>query len=340
MTDIGRQHDMLLSSILESAVDDLPSFRSSVMGQKVVEDELRKTAHGAIIEKYGIRLCPSVPITEPIQAVDSGSIIEQKSGMFLAVAVGVRYGKKVDTHLERVSSPYMPDHGSLIKMLRLKIELLLLADVSDVTILDNSYWSVLRDTNQALSGLNNNAYSQELESLLQEIAMNDDNLFHRFICNDKIIAMSKSPVASSISESLGYGSISDKRLMTIALRPDEYTAPMQILQSTGASRFGEHKSFSPVTFSAIEKVYKEDLLLTFYKPWPFKPAYRIEFHRSQASNIETILRRIKADTSSVTIVEPENQYLADRIAKGVSALSELYAVVAQSVDDSMYSEYR
>ena len=61
-------------------------------------------------------------------------------------------------------------------------------------------------------------------------------------------------------------------------------------------------------------------------------------HATNASNYAAALNA--TSTSSVTIGEPETQYLADRIAKGVSALSELYAVVAQSVDDSMYSEYR
>jgi len=341
MDESSRNTDVLLSTLLSHATDDLEAFVAELASIDCQINTARNHARPITINKYGIMRCPSEPLQQSVSAVDSGSLIDQRSGVFLALVAGVRYGANVKTNALRYMAQFEPDQGTVVRVMRMSTELSLLWDVEETTIMDDSFWTLLRNANQALSSMKDGTFaSVESERLLNEFCVGHDSLILRTLRNDHIIAMSKSGLSGSISENLGFAPMSDKKLMSVVLYPDEYVSPLQIRHSDTNVNFGVHSQFGNDARREIEKIYKENLMFTFYKPWVFKPAYRVEFHRTKENQLKDILRRIKWDTRHIDIIEPENQFLADRFSKSVSGLAELYRTAAMTHSREVFENYR
>jgi len=341
MSDDYRR-DVLFSKLLEKATDDLPLFLDSLSKLQEEHDRALENARDQLINRYDVKVCPSEPVILSIPAVDSATVIEQKNSVILAMVAGVRYGDSVDVYFKRTVSPFESDQGSLLMILRMHAELSLLSSINEFTIMDNSFWSVLMNINRAATKKKSGGLSDyDAVSLLEDLALFPDSLLIRMLRNPYVIAMSKSAIADSISTSLGYMSISDKALMGLALRENEFLNPLVLGKGELNARFGIHSDIGlEDERREIDRIYSTDLLVTFYKPWAFKPAYRVEFHSSQRAELQSILQRIKYDTRHRTIIEPENQFLADRIVKSVSELVTLYGAAAIQRFPSIYGNYR
>ena len=334
--------DILFSELLAKATDDLPAFLNGLSRIQSEHDRATNGSRSQIINRYGVERCHSEPIAMSIPAVDSASVVDQKSSALLSLVAGVRYGETVSTYFKSVVAPFESDKGSLSMIMRMHAELSLLADTSEVTIMDNSFWSVLMNINQAATkNKSGGIANKDAVDLLSDLALFPDSLLLQVLRNSNVIAMSKSAIADSISVSLGYMSISDKAIMTIALNEDEFLHPQVLGKGALNARFGIHNEIGLAEErKEIDSIYSNELMVTFYKPWPFKPAYRVEFHKSRKDELQTILQRIKFDTRHRTIIEPENQFLADRVAKSISELPMLYNSAALQRYPTIYGNYR
>lgn len=118
----------------------------------------------------------------------------------------------------------------------------------------------------------------------------------------------------------------DRAILSTVMDADHYIHPIQH-KSAGSESwhistkvFGEPKNL-------VEKVQKcvravKRLHITYYKPKPFLPAFRIEVPASLASNgaqLKMLLRGIEFQTQTPGILEPYPLYMADRMVKNLSS---------------------
>lgn len=339
---VGRNDDVLLSQLTESAADDLSEFLLEMEKIQQEHDRAIRDGRQAVIDRYGIAVCNGEPLRQPIPAVDSGNVIDTRLGVAVAFVAGVYYGSTVKTNYKRIIAAPEMVQGNLATLLRLWAELDLLSRAEETVIMDNSFWSVLQNANVVAYQHKNGAFDQDnIQDFLDLTISQKDSLFLHTIRNPSIIAMSKSAVADALSKTVGYEKLKDKILMTLVLNEDEFLEPLLLGKGELNARFGIHPDIGDAeTRKEIDSIYAKDLLVTFYKPWRFKPAYRVEFHKSQWDGFPNVLRRIKWDTRHQTIIEPENQFLADRFAKSVGGLVEMYKSAAAHRYPDIYRSFR
>jgi hypothetical protein len=147
--------------------------------------------------------------------------------------------------------------------------------------------------------------------------------------------------------------LDDKTSMTLILNAGEFTKPLPVGQTTKTERVWKDLYISVSSkfdFQGKRDKIKEDLnqaiilpksrkvYFTYYKPYQWSPAYRIEMKESCANTeieLAKVLKAIKEQVVSTEIKEPYPQYLADLMAKSISGgLEALRAVVQYQFSDN------
>lgn len=208
---------------------------------------------------------------------------------------------------------------------RMARETALLAASPGITIADNSLWSFLMEFNQAITARHNvgNEADSFCELIDDMIARGD---FLRMLQNENIIAMPKLGISQSLSKSAKfseffYGPVTDRAACSIILDTDEYLSP-QPLSVVG--KFGVERRFGEAKDSElIQHIYENDLFFTYYKPWPYKQAYRIEGRKSVLS--DALFASVKDATKVREIAEPVPQFMVDHAVKQLSGIATLYS---------------
>lgn len=274
-------------------------------------------------------------------AIDSASVPVDLSEVFTIVSLAVHYSPhhKPKFVANRKTGYNNEGYKHLAVGLRLHGELKLLAEADSFTIADNSWWSYLMDTNKLITAYENLSSDERepFQQLYEEVTQPQHGYFLKAIENSNIIAMSKSGSSQATCKRKGYSGffsspVSDLALFSQILRPGEYTKPFPLKFMTEASFGVEKRGWSTQDAEQINQRYssRDGLNVLFFKPWPYKKAFRIEIGYEVFSNeklFQELLSVIRNETQHHTIIEPVPQMLADKLAKQVSAISRMYGSI-------------
>lgn len=207
---------------------------------------------------------------------------------------------------------------------RMVREASLLAASEQVTIADNSLWSFLMEFNQAITA-RHNAADQAGEFCDLVDTFTAAGAFLQMLENERVIAMPKLGVSQSLAKSERFarffdGPVTDRAACSVLLEADEYLVP-QPLSVVG--QFGVERRFGEqADADAIKHIYEKELFFTYYKPWPYKQAYRIEGRRDALT--PDLFASVKEATQIREIAEPEPQFMVDHAVKQLSGIAKLY----------------
>ena len=178
---------------------------------------------------------------------------------------------------------------------------------------------------------------EPFKQIYDEVTQHGDGYFLRAVLNPNIIAMSKTGSSQATCKRHAYKEffsqpVSDLALFSHILHPGEYTKPYHLKFMTDASFGVEKRGWSASDANLINERYssRDGLNVIFFKPWPYKKAFRIEFGYEAFPNdieIHKLLTIIRDETQHHTIIEPVAQMYADRLAKQVSAISRMYGSI-------------
>ena len=154
--------------------------------------------------------------------------------------------------------------------------------------------------------------------------------------SDKAYAgLPKYATRREIGEKAGWPSRHDDRsLLTMLLRPGEFTLPQAMLDSDfhlntpGAS--GAATDALKAIASEIVAALKT-IRVVYYRPHGFIPALRVEVGSAVADNphrLAMVLRGLKEQSVMASMLEPYPLYMADRMAKSLAAAIPAFRQVA------------
>lgn len=336
MTEMSITEVPITAELIEPWFNDHAEFVKYITEHSTTINNSANPLRERLLKKELIKSIP-IAITIPeLQAVDSANAQVMVGDLASILVQGVLYStarKNIKTCNYRKTGPNDEAFRHLAPGLRQLAEIRLIHDVSDLTILDNSFWSLLMDANKTIT-----AYHKLPENSGKELFDNvvdtlyNKGLFVKAIANYNVVAVSKTATSKSISKNQNYSDlfkfpVSDRALMSKVLQPGEYLIPQRLSIMTDGNFGIENREFSSTDRSKIEHIYKESLGVLFYRPWAHQRAYRIEAHFSlldDHDSLVALLGAIKESTQIHGIMEPEPQFLADLLAKSVSTIAELY----------------
>lgn len=150
--------------------------------------------------------------------------------------------------------------------------------------------------------------------------------------SDKAYAgLPKYATRREIGERAGWPSHHDDRsLLTMLLRPGEFTHPQSMSDSTfhlntpGAG--DDLKAIAEEVVAALKSIK-----VVYYRPHAFIPALRVEIGSAVADNphrLAMVLRGLKEQSVVASMLEPYPLYMADRMAKSLAAAIPAFRQVA------------
>jgi hypothetical protein len=336
---------LIFAEIMRTATADVGQFMDEL---RAGEEELQRSLEPirkALQDDQAICTAPTDAPSATLGAVDASSIIEHRSGFALLLALGIRVSPRGLVHnYQRWMGHDDIDFGALAQSVRLSLELDLLHDVDHFTIADHSFWSLLMVANQTCHALTHTA--GETQARFEDLhahMLTLDGTFVRCLRNPYVIGMSKTATGNTFAEKQGLTlPIADRSLFSLLLQENEYVKPKPIKLMTRGSP-GVETSIADK--HEIEDLFRanDGLLCTFYKPWLFQHAYRVEFHASllqHSPGLHDLLQAIKAATRFRGILEPQPQFLADSIAKQLSPATELYVAAGLRIKSELMGIFR
>jgi hypothetical protein len=339
---MSEQETPILADMMQWFIDpDIETFRQELSAITTSLKEATIPVRKKMLNDGEILQANYVETDARIGAVDSASVPVPLGEVFTIVSLAVHY------------SPYHPPkfvpnrktgynnegYKHLAVGLRLHGELSLMADTDHFTIADNSWWSYLMDTNKLITAYENLPADERepFKQIYDEVTQHGDGYFLRAVLNPNIIAMSKTGSSQATCKRHAYKEffsqpVSDLALFSHILHPGEYTKPYHLKFMTDASFGVEKRGWSASDANLINERYssRDGLNVIFFKPWPYKKAFRIEFGYEAFPNdieIHKLLTIIRDETQHHTIIEPVAQMYADRLAKQVSAISRMYGSI-------------
>jgi hypothetical protein len=203
--------------------------------------------------------------------------------------------------------------------MRVAEECKLLAVVKEPTIADLSFWSFLTDINQTIIRCQH-LQSEQLKKSVRELV--EDGTFVTMMQNPFVVSMTKTNESQTFLPG-----ISDRQVLTLALRANEYTAPYSISENTNWAFGIVEKGFTDAEKALLQRIYTRELVVIYYKPHAWSRAYRIEGrieHLRDEQFTQSLLAAIALHTANRLIIEPWPQFLADFMATKIAGLSQLY----------------
>jgi hypothetical protein len=275
-----------------------------------------------------------------LHAVDSSSHDITLGSLCTSIGLAINYCEDDLPRNEwiRISGPNTEAFRHVSGGIRLQLELRLLAQAEHLTIADLSNWSMLMDSNKVITAYENIGKESDLFSGMMEECFDSSGArtLVRTLLNPNLIAMSKIASSAAICKSGAYQrffayDVSDRILMGRVLCPGERTREMSLKETASMGLSGqvniERRRINDQDRSLIEKAFKESLFVTFYRPWEFQGAYRIEFHRSRfptTSMLSDLFATIKYATRHPEFLEPIPQYMADHSCKVIHQIAQIY----------------
>ena len=196
--------------------------------------------------------------------------------------------------------------------------------------------------NQALTGLSQASNSKSAKRFvdnLREYLKAYGKVLRPSRTDQNFVGVPKYSTRSEIVTLLGLAGIHDDRgLLSLILRPGEYTSPMDLqapdepwhMAVEKVSRDNELRDLNSYALEAIKS-----LQVVYYRPREWLPALRLEMSRQiaqQPSRLASVLKGIQMQSASASMFEPYPLYLADRTVKSLArAIPTLRQVMAQSM---------
>lgn len=333
---MDKQYDLPISvRFAEPWVEDNKQFVEQVKSEYSgvltrIKDDLRpKLEKSRLIKKAG-KGKPSL-----MAAVDASVVDVQVEDMStVLVQAALHYDGKTDFDKPMRFGPFTSEDARYVRTparFSREVAMLNACPAGQTVIVDNSFWSFLMEVNQAITAFSNHLGSDErFEGIVDEIVSG----FPMMLENEFAIAMPKSSVSQSISKNpkfkdLFVQPIADRPVCSRVLDADEYLRP-EPLKDVGSFGMGkknkvnvEQRKFSPQQVDRIKEIYESELYFTYYKPWPYSRAYRIEARKDKFTN--DLFASIKEATRLREIAEPEPQFLVDHAVKQINAVQQLYS---------------
>lgn len=145
------------------------------------------------------------------------------------------------------------------------------------------------------------------------------------------VGVPKYSTKREIGEKAGWPSIHDDRsLLTMLLRPGEFTPPQALSDSDfhlNTPEAGKETASVADEIVAALKTVK----IVYYRPHGFIPALRVEMASAVADNphrLSMVLRGVKEQSVVASMLEPYPLYMADRMAKALSRAIPAFRQVA------------
>lgn len=326
-------------------------------------------ASGRVRRLLDLPLCPTAP---PVAAVDGGAAIEKALGSdtALAVAVGIEGihdgGPAAWPGVQYAAwQKTLPHEGDATAVtcrgVMTALELSVLRHAPhDVVLLDGAHITPVIALN-ALLGVGSESLRGEIATALRD---NDTaNALREVMTKPSIVAVVKYDNSRDLSHTWlpadvrgpGLG-LDDKTTMMMLLSEGEFTDPQPVAltqQSKGnwlAKRIegltpaDEAREAVRLALNDVVSLVRDDqLLVTYFKPHAWAPAFRLEIKPVVArdpTRLSALLTAIRAQVVSPEIREPYPQWVADRMAKSVGdALVALRTAVNFDLADAGMGEY-
>lgn len=319
------------------------------------------------------RLFDLPPVASPtVAAVDGGAAVEKALGAdtALAVAVGVEglginpqgYWPGVQYAAWQRTLPHEGEEtAATCRGVMAALELAVLRDAPhDVVLLDGAHITPVIALNAMLSVKHEGLRGQVAEQVSE---MQTAEALIAVMTKPSVVAVVKYDGSRDLSHTWlpadvrgpGLG-LDDRTTMSLLLEEGEYTDPqpialtqqsrsnwlarrIEVLTPADAAREAVRLALN----DAITLVRDDCLFVTYYKPHPWSPAYRLEIKPEVVQNPERmaqVLQGIQEQVVSPEIREPYPQWVADRMAKSVGdALVALRTAVNFDLADAGMGEY-
>ena len=151
---------------------------------------------------------------------------------------------------------------------------------------------------------------------------------------DKIsVCLPKYSKRNELCEKAGLKNYDDKGMLTLVLKPGEFTKPLDVTigKETGKHLHSKIHALEPKLASDIEDLMDKTCVF-YYKPYEHFPALRIEMGKAVAENnsrLAILLEAIKRQSGAPGMFEPFPIFMADKMVKHLS--TALPAIKKQSV---------
>lgn len=365
----------LPDELLEDILEDAPKIANKI--KPMFEDlkQQKRTLHQTLednnlIQRVGDLENPSSP---SVAAIDGGQAIEKSIGAdtLIAVAVGVegliREDKRKWSSVQYKNWQDALPHSSesnpkVTRGAMTALELLVISQTPhDVIIADGSHQTPIIGINSltSMSSLDEVHFQQTTWEIINNF--NVINSLKKTMTNPNVVYLVKYDSSQDIGLSFLKDfnlTLDDKTIMSLILNSDEFTKPLPVGQTDKTKKVwgdlyisvsdkfdfhGQRQSIKDDLNNAISLPKNRKIYFTYYKPWKWSPAYRIEMKENCATTeieLAKVLRAVKEQVVSTEIKEPYPQYLADMMAKSISGgLEALRAVIQyQFSDDSDFQQ--
>ncbi|MEP0920072.1 hypothetical protein NC981_25085 [Leptolyngbya sp. DQ-M1] len=277
-------------------------------------------------------------------AVDGGNNVLQTGAATQCFVLSVRYslrsGFDVNFSMERLVFD-SAEPAALMYGIRNALEIKDIYETNEAEsfcIVDNSWVSLLQNINRTLVhyGIATPHDQRILESFLRPMLAHSGH-FITALKHPRNIALSKGGVSSSYCDRYGgVVHLPDKVFLLGIMEAGEYTEPRALVDS-GQGQLNVHTSSLFACHQTVESFYNADfnttsdgfICSTYYKPHPWSPVKRIEFHSDLLLDGQSLffqmLASIRDSMTVPTIQEPLEQFLVDEIVRRhTGRIPELY----------------
>lgn len=336
--------------------------------------ERRETLRASLLLSGRIRSAGDLPAVGgvTVAAVDGGSAVERALGVdtTLAVAVGVEGLTEDDASLWselqyitwQRTFPYEGEGATIASRgIMTALELSLLRDAPhEVLFLDGSHLTPIIGLNAMLS-IRQESLRTEIAATVE--AQGTADALQTVLTRPEIIAIVQHDNSRDLAhtwlpkEVRGAGlGLDDRTTMSLLLEEGEYTEPQPVAltqQSKSNWLTRQIPTLNPVD-AAREKVRlsvnegitlarTDQLFVTYFRPYSWSPAYRLEIKPQLAKEPERLAKALHALRSQIVsseIREPYPQWVANRMTYSISdALVALRTAIAYNLADSGLGEY-
>lgn len=327
---LSAQFAEILVSDLEIFVSELKNLNSSETAEimasareRMQEDEIL-----GVIDESAISLGHMV-------AVDGGNnVLNVGSGsqcFILAVSYSLKTGSDPIFRMRRICFDSSEPSG-LMYGVRNALELSLINETNEsesFCIVDNSWVSLLQTVNRTIAQYKDASENDRdvIRPYLDEM-LSERGSFISALKNPRNIAMSKSGISSHYSKKYTDERLplADKIFLLGILEAGEYTKPI----SLNSGEFGQLNVHPDPVFktkdevkdiynSKLSSIGSHGLCMTYFRPFPWSPIKRIEFHKSliqgDGSLFQSMLKTVSQSMATPTIMEPLEQFLVDEVVK-------------------------
>jgi len=326
---ISEQFADILQSDIANYVESLRK-----LDNPIVADTLQR-ARSQMLSEGVLKQAQPANSLGSLVAVDGGNNVLNTGAGTHCFILSVRYSSRpnYDVHfsMERLNFEH-EEPSALMYGVRNALEVRDIYEANEqdsFCIVDNSWVSLLQNINRTLVhyGHISSKDKDTLEPFLRPM-LSQSGHFITALRHSRNIAISKGGVSSSYCNKYSNGviNLADKIFLLGIMEAGEYTEPLPLVKS-GQGQLNTHTDNIFACHQSVNKFYNSDfnstgdgcICSTYFKPHPWSPVKRIEFHRDllrQEQNLFfQMLATIQESMTIPTIHEPLEQFLVDEIVR-------------------------